>query len=556
MSSIDQEKLRLVRDYHERTKHRPDRYAASLGYMDWATQPNPFRSYAGAEQIDLPHPAQRETPTYDALFSGSPAALPLGADMVARLFFHSLALSAWKQVPGGASWSLRVNPSSGNLHPTEAHLIAGPVPGLIDEPGVFHYAPFHHRLERRCRLSADQWGSLTDGMPDPCLLVVLTSIYWRESWKYGERAFRYCNHDVGHAIGALGVCARTLGWEPRVIDDLASEDLCRLTGIESQSGIEAEHADCLLVLYPAEDANRERLEAVDRSPEQWQSRLPKAAFSGEPNVLSHDHHDWPVIDEVSQAAERGWTKRQGPRQTAQDSEAVPETLLTDRGLAAEQIVRQRRSAVAMDGRTSLDRTSFYRILHRTLPGQFPLQALPWTPRVALGIFAHRVEELEPGLYLLARSPLQEGSLRASLKTDFEWERPMGCPESLGLYRLLAGKAYRAAALISCHQDIAGDGVFSLGMLAEFDPALEQEGPHFYPRLFWETGLIGQILYLEAEAAGVRGTGIGCFFDDIMHDLLGIGDGTWQSLYHFTIGGPIEDTRLATVAPYHHLHSEQ
>ena len=35
----------------------------------------------------------------------------------------------------------------------------------------------------------------------------------------------------------------------------------------------------------------------------------------------------------------------------------------------------------------------------------------------------------------------------------------------------------------------------------------------YRRLFWECGLIGQVLYLEAEAAGVRGTGIGCFYDD-------------------------------------------
>ena len=136
MSPVDQQKLRLVLDYHERTKHRPECYAASLGYMDWATQPNPFRSFAGTEQIALPHPALRPTPTYDALYSGNPTALPLDADTLGRLFFHSLALSAWKQVPGGNSWSLRVNPSSGNLHPTEAYLITGPVPGLITPPSI------------------------------------------------------------------------------------------------------------------------------------------------------------------------------------------------------------------------------------------------------------------------------------------------------------------------------------------------------------------------------------------------------------------------------------
>ena len=90
------------------------------------------------------------------------------------------------------------------------------------------------------------------------------------------------------------------------------------------------------------------------------------------------------------------------------------------------------------------------------------------------------------------------------------------------------------------------------MLAEFDAALSHEGAGFYPRLFWEAGLIGQVLYLEAEAAGLRGTGIGCFFDDIVHDLLGLGDAAWQSLYHFTVGGPVADPRLRTHPPYAHL----
>ncbi len=41
--------------YHERTEHRlPDRFAASLGYLDWKTQPDPFRRYEGAERIELP----------------------------------------------------------------------------------------------------------------------------------------------------------------------------------------------------------------------------------------------------------------------------------------------------------------------------------------------------------------------------------------------------------------------------------------------------------------------------------------------------------------------
>ena len=87
------------------------------------------------------------------------------------------------------------------------------------------------------------------------------------------------------------------------------------------------------------------------------------------------------------------------------------------------------------------------------------------------------------------------------------------------------------------------------MLADFDAGLHEHGAAFYRHLFWESGVIGQVLYLEAEAAGIRSTGIGCFYDDAVHDLLGIRDHSLQSLYHFTVGGPVEDTRLTTEPGY-------
>jgi hypothetical protein len=90
------------------------------------------------------------------------------------------------------------------------------------------------------------------------------------------------------------------------------------------------------------------------------------------------------------------------------------------------------------------------------------------------------------------------------------------------------------------------------MLAAFGHTIRTGGPWWYRRLFWEAGVLGQVLYLEAEAAGVRGTGIGCYFDDACHRLLGLTGETWQDLYHFTVGGPVEDHRLRTLEPYAHL----
>ena len=91
------------------------------------------------------------------------------------------------------------------------------------------------------------------------------------------------------------------------------------------------------------------------------------------------------------------------------------------------------------------------------------------------------------------------------------------------------------------------------MLAEFDKTLAEEGPWLYRRMFWEAGMIGQVLYLEAEAAGLRGTGIGCFFDDAVHEVCGLTGTAFQSLYHFTLGGARTDRRIQTLPPYSHLH---
>nr|MCU0586360.1 nitroreductase family protein [Desulfobacterales bacterium] len=93
--------------------------------------------------------------------------------------------------------------------------------------------------------------------------------------------------------------------------------------------------------------------------------------------------------------------------------------------------------------------------------------------------------------------------------------------------------------------------FSLGMLARFGESVRRE-PFRYRQLFWESGMIGQLLYLEAEACGLRGTGIGCFFDDLVHDLMGLETDAYQSLYHFTVGVPLEDPRVTTLPPYGHL----
>jgi hypothetical protein len=253
------------------------------------------------------------------------------------------------------------------------------------------------------------------------------------------------------------------------------------------------------------------------------------------------------MDEIAAAAR----KPRGAGQYERLQKPPEPASLEVRPISLRKLIRQRRSAVAMDGQTRISRETFYRILQRTLavPGHLPFSTLPWQPRLHLAIFVHRVDDLPAGLYFLVRDPTQREALEAALTQADQWRRPPGCPEPLGLFCLIQTEAGEAARQISCFQEIASDGCFSLGMIAEYEEAVEDYGAWFYPRLFWEAGVIGQVLYLEAEAAGIRSTGIGCYFDDAMHEVLGLKDRKYQDLYHFTVGGAVEDTRLDTISPY-------
>jgi len=103
--------LETVLDYHERTKHFPGRYARALGYLDWATQPNPFRRFQGAPLLPLDLVPVGDEPRYEpAFFAGGIPPAPLDRRTVSQLLHDSLALSAWKEA-GSSRWSLRVNPS-------------------------------------------------------------------------------------------------------------------------------------------------------------------------------------------------------------------------------------------------------------------------------------------------------------------------------------------------------------------------------------------------------------------------------------------------------------
>ncbi|TFE68158.1 nitroreductase family protein [Methylacidiphilum caldifontis] len=536
----------IVFDYHQRTKHRLEAYAPSPMFLDWENEPFPFRIYEGSPKIGLALIKESGSSYFGSLGTEEIPTKPLDEQTLSLFLLDSLSISAWKRAPGLSPWSLRINPSSGNLHPTEVYLIIDSLGKEQNETALYHYCPLFHCLEKRATLGKNLLADF--GLPAQGFFVGISSIYWRESWKYGERAYRYCQLDIGHVLGTIRFSASLLGWESYLVEGIGTELLGSILGLASQEGPEKEYPEILLLIVPLQKKSVE----LTIEEEKLKRLIPRTLF-GHPNSLSKEHFPWPEIEKIAAVCQRTsffplkikLAKTISPSHSSLTSSLV-------RQVYAREIIHQRRSAQAMDKSAQCPRDKFQFLLQKTYNNLknklFPFDLFKENFIIALLFFINHVEGLAQGIYFLElQSDLEE--IKQSFHGSFLWEKIF---DSIPFFSMQPLKTDTLAKMVHCYQSIAADGFFSLGMIVKFEDPIKTYGPTLYPELFWQCGLLGQFLYLEAEAVGFRATGIGCFFDDEVHRIVGIKDQRWQSLYHFTVGKEIVDKRIQKIDPYFFL----
>jgi SagB-type dehydrogenase family enzyme len=461
-------------EYHESTKHSPQALRRSQHTLDWANMPDPFRHYEGAPVLDLP----ADPPALEA-----PAAN--GPELVSQLLFHSAAISATKLVPStGYRYALRVNPSSGNLHPTEFHFFTKGLPEWPD--GFYHYRPSSHMAEQRAL------GVFTLSVAP--IVFVLTSIAWREEWKYRDRAYRYCLHDIGHAWQALAMAAGAMGWDSFATGRFQDDEVAR------QCRLSPDEWPMLIVGLYGGSASSSESAAVE-SEAVW--------FGGTPNRLSDQTIPYPSIDRIHAATKLRYDGGISNAPGGSASLKLP--------AAFGEIARRRRSALDFQGGSrSMSLVQLRAILAAATQPFFADFA--GTQLVQLYLYVHRVEGLDPGVY---RHWAERGELEL----------------------IRSGDQRVAAAGLSLGQDLAGNACVAFSMIGDLDRATRAHGDRGYRYAHFEAGAIGHRLYLAAEAQGLGATGIGAFFDDDVHGYLNLEGGYRQVIYHFAIGYPVLDSRL-------------
>jgi hypothetical protein len=257
----------------------------------------------------------------------------------------------------------------------------------------------------------------------------------------------------------------------------------------------------------------------------------------------HPMYRWPVLPDIAAATRVQGGVARLRRPSAPGLRAAPLTPRTSTRSAAD-VILGRRSAQRFDSGFSLDRNDLFGLLECVMFGAPGV--LAQAHRIDLVLFLRRVDGIDPGVYLLTR-PGERPSLAARLASHFDLVAVADAPSAIDLRRIaLVGERNlaRLARELCCRQEIAAQACFVAGLVAEFDAVIEQD-PSAYRSLHREAGLLGHVLYLEAEARGLRGTGIGCFVDDAVHELLRLPDSRFQTLYHFAVGKAIGDTRIQT-----------
>ncbi len=506
-AGINEETERLFA-YHHATKHSYRSVRMNAHFLDWHNQPDPFRTYEGAPLIALPaEPGFSAVGTFATMAALAEGVRPAGGARpesgegvqldvawLSRLLWHSMAVSAWKKVPRtGDRYSLRVNPSSGNLHPTETYLALRGFGGIND--GLYHYRADVHALELRSRgdWSEQNAGALVHPWAaESPLIVALTSIFWREAWKYRDRAYRYCCHDLGHAMMSLALAARALGLPGGVVAHFSDLSMTRALGLAESD----EAPMAFLVFQPQSSSGRLPVPRQEES-------------AGVPNELSAEEAPYylllgmhrstilpdpagplPRIPAANAGASRVQAPPPGP---ARDSPLGP-------------TVRRRRSALDFDARTPpMKRDDVEQLLDFATRdwladwrGNFGGENSPrekGADFVMLYLYIHRVRDCEPGVY--------------------RWDKSYR-----SLEQLHRGNVERVAAYLSLEQALAGNACFAVSMIADLAEAARLFGNRGYRYVHFEAGAIGQRLYVGAEALGWNATGIGAFYDDDVHRYLG------------------------------------
>jgi len=482
---VANEDISAALEFHRRTSHTPTSVAADDRPLDWANLPRPYKLYPTLTPISLPaHRLETGRPALEAITSDgalhSTNRVPTVAELAAIL---RLSAGVTKRLPGpNGVKEFRAAPCTGALYHIELYIVCGDLPGL--DAGVYHYSPHDDSLHRL--RDGDFRGALAEACADQEWVrrapasIVCTSTYWRNAWKYHERAYRHAFWDSGTILAQLLVLATAHHLPAGVVGGFVDRSVNRLLDLDAQREV--------AVAVASLGVSGESIQRSDHYVTPLGLRTARYSAS---------EVEYPAIRAMHAASSlsrpedvRVW--REGSHRFTSASERVAASTaplpppLTAADRTIEECIRQRGSARRFH-RTPISITALATVLSAATRG-FDAD---YRPAIDTGLvecltIVHSVDGLTPGAYRYR-------------------------PEQHALKLLRAGEFRDLAGHLALDQALGADAAVNVYFTADLPAVLDAFGNRGYRAAQLEGGIAGGRAYLAAESIGLGASGL-TFYD--------------------------------------------
>lgn len=514
MSSNDNTKI--ASNYHDLTKHSYISVRTNPHFLDFNTQPLPFKIYPTLEPSRMPAEVRQTgvaaisaiaeviAPT---IHSTAPNVAPPNnatrniappnnvaptLETLAQLFYLSAGITRSRKYSGGEIY-FRAAACTGALYEIELYLVCGDLVGL--PAALYHFAPAEFGLRqlrvgdyRSILIEATGAESAIANAP---LTIICTATYWRNAWKYQARTYRHFGWDNGTLLANLLAVATALGLSAKVVCGFVDRTVNRLLDLDSQREV----AFSLVALSHNPEAP---IQAAATVP----AETPTLGLETIP--LSREEIDYPLMREMHTASSlesadqvAAWRNSSGTAEAPLNNLPSPAEAVALQPLSQaemprdpiEQVILRRGSSRQFE-RTSITLPELSTILDRATRG-IPADFLdPMGSQLNdLYIIVHAVEGLQPGAYFFHRD-----------RKQLELLKP-------GNFRAEAG-------YLGLEQQLPADAAVDIFFLADLRPILARFGNRGYRVVQLEAGILGGKLYLAAYAQCLGATGLTFYDDDV------------------------------------------
>ena len=494
-------------DYHVLTSyHRGDMGGHGL---DWSNQPGVFKVYPNLDVLPLSSQAKQSKdilPSVVTRHSQHDHLEDMTFDKLCEIIVLSHTVTA-KARHGAADFYYRNVASAGALYPFELYVAVKGVSGLDD--GLYHHTLGLGGLTNL--RTGDIMAVLAEALqanevPYHALAFFLTCIFFRSSWKYRDRAYRYNLLDTGHLAENLSLALKAHDVPHTFHYDFDDQLVNEILAIDPQ------REGCLAVVFSQGQRQRPR-QQTDRL-DKPSSNLAKAS------QVSSRETGLALINQIHRSSSRAVTRPLDPpdmldhlgitlgkRLVVSDEEGWSETI------SYPETLFRRRSKRNFVPKT-LPPADLGRLLQLACEPCDQGNGV-WSASeesVSMGVLTGHAESLTPGFYLLARK---------EKRMAFVYE----------------GFLLGHMARICLDQGWLANSALQIVFLSNLELLDQTWGARGYRHAMLTAGRLGQRIYLGATALGLGCCGIGAFYDQEASDLLGINDTT--KMLYLVAAGPVK-----------------